>query len=713
MSLTRSYNPVWFMVDLNGKALDSTFYMFTLQNTLPYLPQPIFIDENATPASDPIQFLANGTLPIDLYWDDEEIYRIEIRQGNTQSDPLIYEINNYSPLGAIGPIPPPTDISSSADNQVTNPQFSILNFTGSFAITTAGTYNFAPGWYLDAAGTGTVTLSQDTYTGNVYTSNNATNASYGLRIVNNGFTTIKLRQRFNNNGALWTGAASLGADGPGVAVNFTASSSTFVQLTVELEFSDSTTALIGIQPLTNRTNEDFPFSVPVPFSTSAVAAAVAYTDLAFSFQGSLTVDITSIQLVPQDKFADVTYIQTSLERQQDQMFHYYNPQLQYKPIPSYLIGWDFAFNPCQELGKTPASIATGANGSAYMADQLIVFQTVDNKISAVFDNTGVTFAASGNTSFALVQYLDAPTAVELLNQRLAFQLQGKLSTGASVTGTVKLYWTMGVLPTITTPSFDSLVTSITAGVPNVVGGWNEVPRIYGNAAFTFTTTNQVLSFSGWDATQVASINTASFFAVVITLNTMASTQTLHLNYASLVGGDIPTRPAPKTADEVLRECEYYYEKSLPSGVLATSASAGVSFVNAITVTQQLTAANTALNTTYKCYPTPFGLQFNVVKRVAPNIYIYSPKTGTVDTGYVYAKEVSSANTDKADFTFSSYFTPLDPETSLTTLGLKGVNYFPTGTGIAPTPELIATGSNTISTGSLSIQFLADARFGVI
>jgi hypothetical protein len=32
-----------------------------------------------------------------------------------------------------------------------------------------------------------------------------------------------------------------------------------------------------------------------------------------------------------------------------------------------------------------------------------------------------------------------------------------------------------------------------------------------------------------------------------------------INSISLVPGDIPTRPAPKTTDEVLRECQYYFE----------------------------------------------------------------------------------------------------------------------------------------------------------
>ena len=42
-------------------------------------------------------------------------------------------------------------------------------------------------------------------------------------------------------------------------------------------------------------------------------------------------------------------MQNSVNRQNDYLFHYYNPLLQYKPIESFLIGWDFPVNPAQPL----------------------------------------------------------------------------------------------------------------------------------------------------------------------------------------------------------------------------------------------------------------------------------------------------------------------------------------------------------------------------
>lgn len=700
--LTRSYNPVWLFTDLNGNVLDDSFYMFTLENTLPYLPQTLSIDENGTSASNPVQFLANGTLPVNLYWDDTKIYRIEIRQGNTQADPLILEINNYVPLGTETPVPP-ADAATMTDNQITNPQFSILNFTGTLTLSAAGTYSIAPGWDIITTGSGSVLLTQATYTGDEFTPDNATNASYGLRIVNNGFTTVTLRQRFNHNGALWTGATGAEDLGPGVAINFTASATINIDLDIQLNFSDST-SISNIIPIPNTINQDFPLSFIIPVSTSSVTPDVAYTDLDFVISNSCTVEITSVQLIGQDVVQDVTYAQTTLERQEDQTFHYYNPQLQYKPLPSYLIGWDFAFNPCQELGKTPAAIATGASGSAYMADQLIVFQTVNSAISAAFTNVGVTFSAASNTSFAIVQYLDAATAVELLNQRLAFQLKGNISAGSAVSGTINLYWTTNVsLPDITSPAFDSVVTSITAGVPSVVAGWTAVARNNGSATFSMTTSSQTLSFNGWDSRLIANINNATFFAVVIAFDTMASSQTMTLNYASLVGGDIATRPAPLTAAQTLEALQTYYEKSYNPAVLPGTASA----TGAVFIGQS--ARNVAGTNAAYAFCSPASITYNAVKRTTPNLKYYSI-AGTLNdvSAYLYYPL-----TGTAAFTISG---PTDKVVA----SFWDATPAQTGFSLAPntaTPLIQVANSNTNDTATCSagirIHFVADARLGVV
>ena len=730
MAFGRSYNPVWFMVDLNGKALDGTYFMFTLFNTLPYLPQTLAIDENGTPASNPIQFLANGTLPVDLYWDDEATYRIEIRQGNTQADPLIYEINNYEPLGAEGPTPPPADTTTTTDNQITNPQFSVLNFTGSLAISVAGTYNFAPGWYLDAAGSGTVTLSQRTYTGDEYTPDNATNASYGLRIVNNGFTSIKLRQRFNHNGALWTGADSLGSTGPGVAVNFTASSNTNFDLTVELEFSDSSTSPIATVPINNRINEDFPVSQPVVISQSAVAAGVAYTDLAFSYTGSLTFDITSVQLVAQDVVEDVIYAQTSLERQVDHMFHYYQPALNFKPISSLLTGWDFPLNPAQ-FGSTVAGISTT---SQYVWDQTIM-GTSASTVGVVRDvrngNMTVTSGAI-NQAFYLLQYLTGAEALKTLVSTLSVNINAYSTIHNSVSVRCYLYncgVSAGSIPTSATGATIGTVAS-DGQFSLSAAGWTAITPANGvNQAQTLGLQEtsgsgdiQFLSYDGFSNYNVDASGTN--FAIVVTFSCPTSGTAVNINSISCVPGDIATRPAPQTQDEVLRDCQYYYEMSYGTG--GTTNPAGTNSTNnSICVAQ---AANLGLYLTPGAHPQEnynftqqgFGLTFKQVKRVSPTLKVYStktlntPNTVTAYVDYIYHGASGPGNaTITADVTFATNYTA--------TTGLQSLSFIPIiaqlNANIISTPVVQIDNATPTDyywgNAYITYHYTADSRLGVV
>src|SRR5580692_13101009 len=98
----RGINPIWWIPDLDGNPLDDNYYMWVLSNDIPYVPLPIYSGENlSVPLYNPVQFLANGTLPIDIYYDPDVVYRLEIRMGSaefpSQSDPLIYLVENYVP----------------------------------------------------------------------------------------------------------------------------------------------------------------------------------------------------------------------------------------------------------------------------------------------------------------------------------------------------------------------------------------------------------------------------------------------------------------------------------------------------------------------------------------------------------------------------------------------------------------------------------------
>lgn len=686
MPLSLSFNPIWSMVDLTGLQLNSNYYLFTLQNTLPYLYSPIYQGPDFSDAvwSDPIQFLANGTLPYNMYFDESLVYRLEVRMGPTQSDPLIYLVENYVPNSTgISPIPPG---AASSDNQLSNPQFAAVY--GPLSTTpltsTASVINFAPDWQIVTTGSaGSVTISQIFIDG---AADILSNPSYGIQIVSSGWDTITLQQTFSGNGALWAGQSA--------AVSICASSSiTGTLITGNLLYSNSVITVPSlISAALNTTLTDYTGAASIDASTNTNPPSTASTIFQLTWLAGQTIQLTSLQLVGDSE--EIPYIQTTLERQLDQNFHYYYPQLSYKPIPSYLVGWDFALNPCQELGTTPTAVTCSIpNGSYYVADQTILFQTVDASFPMAQTATGMTFTASNTSSFALIQYLPAKLAVEILNQRNSMQLQA-YSNQAGLTGTVSIAWTAGALPTLPiSTNFLSLVTGITAGVPTLVNTWSFVPRgqLAVNAPFTLGTTASTFNFNQFDATAVAAINTATYLAVIICFNTVTINKTVSVNYCSFNGGDIASRPAAQSLDQVLDQCEHYYEKSYATADLPAKPTTN----NAITAQQTVaTSSNSAV------YPNIFSLEYNRIKRsTSPMITLYST-AGTAATVSILVT-TSGDTSGLLDAIISGNWT-------VDSLGSKGTIYVP-----ANNNPLATCAGTTLPRGWIEYQYVADARIGQV
>jgi len=566
--VSRSYNPVWNLVDLTGQELDDTYYVFFLENTIPYIPATVYSDyQGNIPLANPVQVSAAGTIGPNLFFNTEQIYRIEIRAGNSQADALTWLIENYVPIGYVGTTPV-VDAKFDVDNQITNSQFVLLTSPGTKSFTATGTFEVAPGWNLILSGSGTATAVQ---TGLNSANITPTNAPYALQLDLTAWTgTAILNQRFAQTGVLWSEEY--------VSMQFTARLLAGSATTVSANLIDSLSTPLASFEFDNGLTSAFNIFADTKqliASTDTQVPPAAYINFNINLPNS-RLEITSVQILPTSTFSNLGYGQETVERQVDHLFHYYNLPLQYKPIPSYLVGWDFVSNPVQALGATVAAFATGANTSNYMADQTIVFQTANSGIALAKNATGFTFTATIASSFSIIQYLPNTTALEILVERMAVQLKGKTS-GSNLVGNVRLYWTANATaPDIKTPTFASLVSGITAGVPSVVSGWTQVPRNLGEATFALNTAKQTFNFSGFDATAAALIDTATFFAYVITFNTLAAAATVSLDYASLCGGDIATHPAPKTPDTVLRECQYYYERSYEAGTASgTSTTTGM------------------------------------------------------------------------------------------------------------------------------------------
>lgn len=319
----RGCNPIWSEVDLQGKLFDDTFYLFVLENTIPYIPATVYHDPDLnTPWTQPIRFLANGTLPIDIYFESDTVYRLEFRQGPTQQSPLIYEVNNYV-AGSAGSTPVDT-VAFASSNQVTNPQFALMSLQN--PVTISGTdpapIELAPGWFLALAGTGSVTITQVPLNNSNI---NPSNAPYALRLTMNGWTdgSAILRQRFFQNGMLW------------------ASKIVSTALTARLEGSpqsitanliDSNNSVIGnVLPLTpiNEAWNEYTGYAQLPATTNPNVPPAAYIDYELLLPSNIDIYLTSFQLVVQDLPIEPSFEQDSINRQID---HTYNRAYPIVPV---------------------------------------------------------------------------------------------------------------------------------------------------------------------------------------------------------------------------------------------------------------------------------------------------------------------------------------------------------------------------------------------
>lgn len=619
----RGSNPVWYFVDLQGKQMDDTFWMWVLTDTIPYIPAPVYHDVSGTnPWTDPIQVLANGTLPIDIYWVEGMVYRLEFRQHiglgpPTQADPLIYLVEDYVPNGAF--VIPPSAASTITDNLISNGQFSDVNFSSTgFHLTSAtnpAPIEIAPNWFLTLTGTGTVDVSQLPLN---TTTPTPTNAPFAININTSGWSSAILSQRFYENGLNWQGKY--------VSTSLTAQmQGTPGQILVRLVASNGQPIAILMNPLLNSTFTEYMSSATnpaIPMYTNLNVPPAAYIDYQIILPSG-NIYLTSAQLLVSASAGAFTYEQDTINRQQDNLFHYYNSKLQYKESPSYLVGWDFPYNPAQFNGDGTAgtTFATGINKGFYAWDQTIVYQSVDSSVGfsrAANGGFELTMALAGQV--AIIQYLDAISANKIINDRASVRMSASTTRANGLAGNVTLWVTTDAsVPSIGTGNHTLISTIGANGIPATVpGAWVQIPNVNQNTAFTLQAASATNSesadiiLSGWDAKGVLPGSPVTYFAIVVGFSAASIADTITFNSIGLCAGDVPSRPSPKSPSETLLRCNEYYSSSFPPGTIPAQnvgVSTGPSEFNLVKATG---SGN--------------GVQawFPVTMRVAPTVVTYNP-----------------------------------------------------------------------------------------
>lgn len=580
----RGINPVWSYVDLVGKQFDDTFWMYVLNNEIPYNPLPVYHDENGNvPWTNPIQFLANGTLPVDIFWDPELVYRLEFRQNitppPTQNDPLVYLVQNYIPGTGGGSII--GSIGEFSENQITNPQFAQISFSSPLvlgSVTSPPDINIAPGWFLRLNGTGTATITQLPLTSTQAT---PTNAPYALEINTAGFSpgSVILYQRFQQNGVLWANT--------NVSMSITARINGLPQ-TIQASLVDSSGATIAslLEPTAlNGNYNEYTGKATLGDSSNTNTPPAAYVDLQILLPSSGDVSLTSVQLVQSELATEFPYTQDTVNRQIDHTFNYYYNSIIMQPKDSVLTAWNFSQNPFQ---FNDTALTATASKCQYIADQTIISTIgaagcVKTGIASNANRDCLEIQAVTDTNqFALIQYLDPTTIMPYWSYLMSCLARARIVTtnGTSVGIKMRLIYRTTVPPAL---SNTEPVASWVGADPVFAAGWTAVaplndpvytlPNAYdttlgGNAFPAF-------SFNHFQMPAMSSANMTLGVVIYTTtnMNSAGTADVILFDRISCMPNEFALDTNPKTFDAVLRECEFYYEKSYDVKTLPGTATA--------------------------------------------------------------------------------------------------------------------------------------------
>jgi hypothetical protein len=598
----------------------------------------------------------------------------------------------------------PTENDFAISNQLSNSQFTqVFINEGQATVYTASAatnevFAFAPDWDFVISGTGTVTVERIAIAGNDEV---PTSPPYVLDVaLTGGITACYLRQRFNTNSGLWASTADepVFLSGTLIATNEAAGTSGIQMFYVEstgglpVAIVDASFDNAGYQVLTGVTDD------PIPLSTNTDSGLDGYVDIYLSFLTGSHVRISSIQVVPTLNQAGgdlIPYELNSSNREQAFMGDYYIPRLNSRP-------WDFPVNPFQFAAS--GSIAATA---AYICDQTIALRGASGAVAYARDavTNGLELTTAGtNDAFYIMQYLSGANAKKILGTRLSSNVFAyRKSVSDDVTMRVYLFRadSGSSIPTLPT----SIGTVATSGVFTVsASGWTEIPRSgldTATAVLPEATTNVDINdttndirFTGWELTDDTQIGDTDKFAIVVTFAYADASTVITVNSVSLIPSDVPARPAPKSVEEVVSECQYYYEKSYDL----------TEYAGAVTNNGILYKAMNPTFTPniYGAMPLNFSVVYNTRKRIPVTLALYS-KSGTVATVFV---QVFHANTlgNSGDAALTNW--------AQTTSGETEALFQPVDLSVA----IVGTSSGQYATSAdagIYFHFVADARLGIV
>lgn len=543
----------------------------------------------------------------------------------------------------------PTTDNGIQTNQISNPQFAQFNYDNTNSVTltftgaSSGFAEIAPDWILvySHAGSGTILVERIAVAGSA---NYPTNPPFLLRVTPGvNVTLLQLRQRLNINPAIWatTTDGIVGYVSAGILLG----SNTAV--TINYVPSSGAPASISLLNANNVAAAPAYYTggAEIPLSTSGNTGLNGNINITINLSIVNVSEFSSVQVVGTGAGQVVPYVQETVNRQIDHLFHYYSPKLLARSQKSLLTGWDFPYNPAQFSGRTQAASGL-AFQSRYVWDQTILYQSAAAAFQVAGSVAGeliVENVSGANAQFALVQYLGQRQARAALAGTLSVAIDAYASSNPGVQLTVSLWYTTDAnLPVIAADGVGvSIVNTLSStGFPSARNGnWTEIaPKDNGPMTTLFSVDSKGgnISFNYWVPGLTATASeTATYFAIVVGSAPVSNGTQLIFSSISLCPSTTASAPAPQTRDEVLRECQYYWQKSYPVDIYPGTAS----YEGQREFSAQVTGIIATMGPEFlsvSALSESFSANFASVMRKAPTLKLYSPITGTLDNLEVIA-----------------------------------------------------------------------------
>lgn len=662
------------------------------------LPNPMIL--NATGGFQ--DSLGNPVVPYFLPYDSEgeiELYTISVYSAGD-----IFQFNREAVPYTISQTTPESDIINN-DNILSNPQFVetnlVLGKSTVFTISSGGTISLAPDWDLVATGTGTVTLE---WIAPIAT-NTLTNPPYVMDIQSTGIDSLTLRQTLANSPRI---SASHYISGNFIASSVDSSSHTLTLSYVPSGGSLTSTTILQ-ETITTSSFVSLEGILQIEGTLNPDPANTGYVNIDLTIPVGAHIQVSSFQIVALTQNVNVPFDEQASNRQRDHLFHYYESSILMQPKTSLLTGWNFGQNPFQFY---PTTVTTASSQCQYIADQTILWSETasayDTERAPAGNNFSLALSARAgkpNNLFAIIQYIDTKTLVPYWQTAnpLSSVIKSVFTGNLTPVLKMRIIYRSDAPPALS--SSEPIVSLAPGGDPVFAAGWTAITPL-NDPAYTMTSdTSQYHDYVFNQFTLPIMPSDTAMIGIVLYTNARLDSVTPGLfvmESGSLVPNRFAVEETPRTYDQTLSMCQYYYEKSYADFVLPA----------AVTTLGQRTE-NMLINhgTGDSVFLRSFSIPFKQVKRAIPSTVNVYPTQGTTTTNNmtlsIYLDGSLTAvyvGTNPMNIALAGNWS----YTAVSTTGLFAL-CSTSGSGVA---NLTTTAGNTLYEAILTYQYTVDSRLGV-